>query len=482
MKKICAILMLMVSVMFVLNGCFVRSALGGGDLMKKFEGELERNVTIQVLENDTAIEQGYFEKLLTAFNKAYEQYGIKAVDANKDQFLDLAKDGPYGYGPDVLYQANDMLMKNVPGRHILPLPIDKIDCYDKVPKVAWDAYEAKINEDEIYICGVPVNIQAPLLFYRKDLLPKDWQTTWDDDKNGIPDMVETWGNMYKYSKQVRAANSNKYGYMKSLFDVYFASGYLFSYGAYVFGDNNTNPKDIGFSKGTSEKGGQIVKQLATVMNEECTTDTITKNASVRLADGTYFATMTTPDVYTEFLNKLAINYRGEGLSKEEAMIKAKENLILTDIPKLPLSGDLEEQNPELMPCKMMGGINGYAISSYTKKPKACLEFINFATNYESMKLRNEILGVAPARNDVAEEVGGFSDLIYTNLNEEKIVVMPSIQEIKQVWSIAQGFFVDISTDAFRRPAAQKYTTLEKIKKELEMIDQRIYDAIFTLQS
>lgn len=33
-----------------------------------YSGELERDVTIRVLENDTAIEQGYFQELIDAFN------------------------------------------------------------------------------------------------------------------------------------------------------------------------------------------------------------------------------------------------------------------------------------------------------------------------------------------------------------------------------------------------------------------------------
>lgn len=36
-----------------------------------FDGDLEENVTIRVLENDTAISKGYFEELITAFNEAY---------------------------------------------------------------------------------------------------------------------------------------------------------------------------------------------------------------------------------------------------------------------------------------------------------------------------------------------------------------------------------------------------------------------------
>ena len=95
---------------------------------EKFTGVLERGAVIRVLENDTAKEQGYLDELLTAFNAEYAEYGITAVDANMDQYTDLETGGPFGYGPDILYQANDSLMKYVDGKHILPLPKDELDC------------------------------------------------------------------------------------------------------------------------------------------------------------------------------------------------------------------------------------------------------------------------------------------------------------------------------------------------------------------
>ena len=110
---------------------------------EKFTGELERNVTLRILENDTAKEQGYLKELLDAFNREYSDYGIVAVDANMDQYTDLETGGPYGYGPDVLYQANDALMKYVDGtrKHILPIPVEELDCYEHISKNAWDAYK-----------------------------------------------------------------------------------------------------------------------------------------------------------------------------------------------------------------------------------------------------------------------------------------------------------------------------------------------------
>ncbi|MGM9857890.1 MAG: extracellular solute-binding protein [Bacilli bacterium] len=447
----------------------------------KFNGNIEKNITLRILENDTAKETGYLKELLDAFNEAYKDYGITAVDANMDQYTDLETGGPYGYGPDVLYQANDAIMKYVSGRHILPLPIEELECYSQTSSKAFDAYKYKIK-DETYYFGVPVNIQQPLLFYRKDLLPSDWKENWDKDNNDVPDMIEYWSDLYAYSKQiVEESGHSKYGYMKSLNDGYFASGYFFTYGGYVFGGEDKNDVyDIGFSKNNSRLGGQIIRQLASVMNLECTEDTITRNSYSRMAQGTYFATMTTPDVTSLFVKELTNQYIKEGLSDAEAKAKAQENIVVKDVPLLPASGDLNDRDGPTVKMKVMGGVNGYAISSYTKSPNAALEFVKFATSYEMIKKRSEMLQISPAREDVSQEQGGLNDMIYENLNNDNIYVMPSVRELGQVWTPLQTFCAQLADDVLNNK--NKYITLDAIQSGLENVDKQIYDAIHTLNS
>ncbi len=112
----------------------------GGDVgvFDKFDGNLEVGATIKVVENDTAIKMGYLDELLEAFNETYAEYNITAVDANQGEFADLPNSGPYGYGPDVVYQANDVLMGWVQDKHITPLPVDKIEAYQSnaIPEAA----------------------------------------------------------------------------------------------------------------------------------------------------------------------------------------------------------------------------------------------------------------------------------------------------------------------------------------------------------
>ena len=114
-------------------------------------------VTIRILENDTAKKSGYLEVLIKSFNEAYKDKGIEAVDANMEEYTDLATNGPYGYGPDVIYQANDQIMTYAEDKHILPVEVDKLDCYEQIPEIAWDAYRIVVD-GKTYYCGVPVNI------------------------------------------------------------------------------------------------------------------------------------------------------------------------------------------------------------------------------------------------------------------------------------------------------------------------------------
>lgn len=447
----------------------------------KFEGELERNVEIKVLENDTAIRQGYLDELIAAFNEEYKEYGITAVDANMGEFTDLAQAGPYGYGPDVLYQANDVIMKYVDQRHVTPLPVDKLDAYNEIPEEAWNAYEAEVGNAE-YTFGVPINIQTGLLYYRADLLPEDWKTKWDDNKNNVPDMVENLVDLYNFSKERHEANPDQYGFEYSINDFYFSSGFLFSYGGYVFGDNNRDDTDIGLGANDAKLGGQLLWQLASTMSVSCQDDSAKLAISGNMASGKYFASVTTPDVRSVIVDALATQYQSDDptLSEDDAYAKADENIVGVTFPELPANGDLENPSADTVPMISMGGINGYAMSSYTKYPKASLAFINFATSYEMVKKREEILQIAPCREDVSSESDSLSQQLFDKVNNGEIELMPSISSVGQIWYPTQSFLADLAADPRREVGSQLYNTLDKIQVALDDVSQDIYDAIHLL--
>lgn len=463
---------------------------------KSNEESTGETITLRILENDTAKQNGYLDELINAFNEAYKDKGIQAVDANMEEYSDLATNGPYGYGPDVIYQANDKLMAYAEDKHILPLTIEEFDCYEYTPEAAWDAFNINVD-GQTYCCGIPVNIQEPMLFYREDMMPENWETQWDKNGNSVADFFENWNDLYAYSKLLRDTDESEnkdsqYGFMASFNNLYLNGEFLFSYGAYIFGENEDktlDSSDVGLSAGDSATGLMALRQMAGLMNEGCIDDTITMNRYEKIADGTYFCAVSTPDTYALFIEKLALKYQEEGLSEEEATKKAEENLKMVELPALlPADGDLSKDSQAMteddwVETVVMGGINGYAISSYTKHREACMEFVNFATSYEMINKRMDMLGIAPTRSDVAEASGGVTDTIFTSLEEGRIYLMPSIKAVDQIWVPSHTLLGDIAKDPFREMSGKeiKYPSIEEIKQAIEKVDKDIYDAIYTFK-
>ena len=496
MKKTISALLVLTILLTLLCGCGGKGEAGGhvdtSDLYKqvmaRFTGELEKGAVVQVLENDTAVELGYVDRLIEAFNEAFKDKGISAERMNIDQYSDLATDGPYGYGPDVWYQANDILMKYADKQHLLPLPVYDMECYEQIPQTAWNAYATEMNGETFY-CGVPLNVQSGMLYYIESMLPENWQTEWDINGNGTPDFFETYTALYAYSEQCReGGEKTQYGYLDETVDTYFMSGYLMTYGAYIFGMNGTDAGDIGLAAGEAYKGARMIQQWAGQMNNtEVLDKTFSSAAYQYLADGVMLCTVTTPDVFRMFVRSMVAT----GKWTEE---EAKADLKMITVPRLPVSADLTadrwqdtitDMDTLTVETKMMGGINGYGISAYTKCPNASLAFVEFATSYEQAVLRNEYLGVAPARADAAEtisETDATTGILFDRLDRGLISIMPAITEIGQLWTPAESFLIDLSTDPYRADRGEErlYDTDEKIQAGLERLVTQIRDAIDTL--
>lgn len=456
-------------------------------VMAKFDGEPEQGAVIKVLENDTAVELGYVEQLINAFNEKYAAYGIRAERLNTDQYSDLASDGPYGYGPDVWYQANDIIMKYADNQHILPIPTDVLDPDGKIPQSAWDAYS--VTRDGVtYCCGVPVNVQTGMLYYIDSMLPDNWESEWDINANGTPDFFETYTALYAFSKQTQEqGGKTEYGYLDDLVDTYFMAGYLFTYGGYIFGQNDTDPTDIGFAAGDSAKGLYMARQWAKLMDNTETVDkSFASAAYAYLAQGKMLCTVTTPDVRSMFIREMVNN----GWTEAEA----EADLRMIAVPRLPVSCDLTadawqdtitNMDALTVDTKMMGGINGYGISAYTKYPKASLAFLAFASSYDQVMTRNRMLGITPVRSDAAAEVGKNDPTVQTifdRLSSGAIDVMPAINAVSQIWTPAESFLVDVATDALNenRGEPTSYDTVDKLQSGLDELCRQVYDAIFTL--
>ena len=156
---------------------------------------------------------------------------------------------------------------------------------------------------------------------------------------------------------------------------------------------------------------------------------------------------------------------------EDAEKKAAENLKVSDVPRLPRSGDLGEVitdiDSQTFAATMMGGINGYAISSYTKNPKASLLFIDFASRYEQVVARASKLGVVPARKDAAaaENTNAYSEMVYKRIEEGRVTIMPSVRDLSYVWSSVSSMFALVADDVTVKGngSPKDYNTADSLK-------------------
>lgn len=108
MKKL--ILALSLGLLLPLSACGSNSGNGGQNtVFSKFDGKLENGAVLRILENDTAVKQGYLKELIAGFNEKYKEYNITAVDANMDEYSDLENDGPYGDMDQMFYTKQTTL-------------------------------------------------------------------------------------------------------------------------------------------------------------------------------------------------------------------------------------------------------------------------------------------------------------------------------------------------------------------------------------
>ena len=235
--------------------------------------------------------------------------------------------------------------------------------------------------------------------------------------------------------------------------------------------------------GNAKFGGKIIWDLAGIMDLKCADDSFTNMRTTMLAQGTIFANICTPDITTQFLKDLAAEYKKQGLSESEAAAKAKENLVITTLPKLPKNGDItvkQDVTDESLwiAQKTMGGVNGYGISSYTKSREWSLKFVEFATSAEMIAKRQELLGIVPARADVvALSDDNATKVTFSNLDDGTLVVMPSISSVRTIWAPISSCYKTLATDGCK----DKKFDINAIQAELDKMVQNIKNQLTILQ-
>ncbi|OMD56918.1 maltose ABC transporter substrate-binding protein [Paenibacillus odorifer] len=355
----------------------------------------------------------YMKQVAVDFEKEYGVPVTVEEMAGGDQGARLATDGPSKLAADVLTLPHDQIGQAVKAGLLLPN-----DVFEEETKSTMVATAVQASSYDGILYGYPKSVETYALFYNKDLIP-DAPKTWDD--------VIAFADTYNNPKE------NKFAIMWE-FVGYYSYPFIGSFSGYIYGDNNTNFKDIGLNNEGTIKGFTFLQSLKKIL-------------PLNAGDITY-------DVKTQLFQegKLAMNIDGPW---SIAAFKENVNLGVAPLPKGPDGQD----------SLSFSGVKSYYVNSYTEYPVAGRLFAHFASNKENQLKNFEMTGAIPASIEAGEApeikddpiIGGFFEQFQNS------VPMPSVSEIKSVWEPLKAAFVSLWNDSnldVKQTLDQTVTTIQ----------------------
>ncbi|HGF7127248.1 TPA: extracellular solute-binding protein [Enterococcus faecium] len=396
------------------------AACGNGN--SSAEGEAEEGKTLTV-----SVDSGYkdyINEIKDTFEKEND-VKIKLVEKDMfDQLESLALDGPAGKGPDVMMAAYDRIGALGQQGHLAEVKLGNESAYDETDK-AQVTYDGKIY-------GEPAVIETLVLYYNKDLV------------DTAPVTFKDLENLSKDSRFAFESEAGKNtGFLAKWTDFYYSYGLIAGYGGYVFGDDGTDPSDIGLNNaGAVEgisyatdwfqnvwpKGMQDIKSAGDFASQQ-----FMSNKTAAIIDGPWQA-----QTY-------------------------KENNINYGVAKIPTLNNGQPYQP-------FGGGKGWVVSNYAKNKDLSQKWLDYVTNQENQEKFFEMVNEIPANQQARETAKAKNDELTTAVIEqyETAQAMPNIPEMGEVWTGAENLMFDAASGS----KTPKESADEAVKTISEAIEQK----------
>lgn len=239
--------------------------------------------------------------------------------------------------------------------------------------------------------GFPVSFATMAFFYNKDLLPQ---------------APKSFEELNAFSKKFNDKKENKYTLLWDVQNYYESRMFITLKGAYEFGDNGTNAKDLGIDSKAAQEGMVAMKTLKQVNNSN---PVDMRNPQVRRS------------LFTE--GKVAAIIDGPwAIAGYE---KSGLNFGVTPIPTL------EGIHP-----RTFSTVRLAVVSSYSKCPKAAQLFAKYLTSEKMLEKRFEMAKAIPPVKSLMDKIAKNADnatkaIIEQGFNSD---AMPSIPEMGYIWS------------------------------------------------
>ncbi|UHA75939.1 maltose ABC transporter substrate-binding protein [Paenibacillus sp. 481] len=333
-------------------------------------------------------QQAFLEEMAKQFSAKYnipvEFQEVKPTE----QMNRLKTDGPAGLGADIMVMPHDFLGEAVAAGLIMPN-----DFYAEETKRHFaPAAVAAVTMDGV-VYGYPRNMETFLLFYNKDLVKKEDLASWD--------------SIITFAKSYNEPAKNKFGFLYEVNNYYFNYAFVAGNGGYIFGNNGTDPQDIGLNKPEAVKAMEFYRSLREAI-------------PIKAADITF-------DVKTNLFQtgKLPINM--DGVWQLGNFTKEKLGFEVGSVPLPPMPNGKQP-----LP---FAGVKSYFVSTFSTYPNASKLFIDYVTSQTSLSTNYAMTGIIPARNGMEHDPN-----IQKNENSlafieqfKHVQPMPYIIEMRAVW-------------------------------------------------
>lgn len=362
--------------------------------------------------------KAYAEKVAAAYEK---ESGTKVNIKSGDQLGGLDKlslDNQSGQAADVMMAPYDRVGSLGTDGQLSEVKLSDGAKTDDTTKSLVTAADGKVY-------GAPAVIESLVMYYNKDLLKE------------APKTFAELEELAKDSKYAFAGEEGKTSaFLADWTNFYYAYGLLSGNGAYVFGDNGKNPKDIGLANDGAIKGIEYAKSWY---------EKWPKGMQDTEGAGNLIQTQ-----FQEGKTAAII----DGPWKTQSFKDAKVNYGVSTIPTLPNGKDYSA----------FGGGKAWIIPSSTKNLEAAQKFVDYLVSTEQQKAFYDATNEIPANTEARAYAEGKNDELTTSVIKQfkNAQPMPNISQMSAVWDPAKTMLFDaVSGKKDAKTAANDAVTLIK---------------------
>lgn len=364
----------------------------------------------------------YVNEIIPAFEKEHNV----TIEINERDMFDgmeaLPLDGPAGIGSDVLIAPYDKVGVLGLQGHLAEVTLPDDDRYDELDK------RQVTVEDKVY--GAPFVIESLVLYYNKDLLDQ---------------APETFADLEALSKDDQYASKSESGkntaFLANWTTAYQYIGLLSGYGGYVFGENGTDPSDIGLNTPEAVEGITYISDWYQNVWPKGMLDATSSENYMN-------------ELFSNGETAAVINGPWGAAGYKEAGV----NYGVSTIPTLPNG---EEYEP------FAGGV-AWVVSQYSENQEVAKDWVEYVTNAKNSETLYELSSEIPANQEAREVVSKKDDELTQAIIEQfnSAVPMPNIPEMNEVWTGAETLIFDAASGK-KTPKKAADDAVQFIKESIE---------------